>query len=71
VSLGALEVSIVGTGTADVYIDGENRGRTPLTWSGSPGRHVVTLRPATAFTPASISVTVAAGSTARAVFSSR
>ena len=68
---GALTVSIDGAGTADVFIDGVARGRTPLTWTASPGRHVVTLRQATAFKPASISVTVAAGSTARAVFSPR
>ena len=69
--MGALEVTINGTGAADVYIDGIPRGRTPITWTGSPGRHTVTLRPASAFSPSSIQVTVAAGSTARAVFSPR
>ena len=70
-AMGALEVSIKGTGAADVYIDGIPRGRTPITWTGSPGKHTVTLRPGRAFSPASIQVTVAAGSTARAVFSPR
>lgn len=69
--MGALEVTIAGTGAADVYIDGQNRGRTPLTWTGSAGRHVVTVRPALGFTPAAISVTITPGSTARAVFSPR
>ena len=68
-AMGALAVSIDGAGAADVYIDGIPRGRTPITWTGSPGRHIVTLRPASAFSPSSIQVTVAAGSTARAVFS--
>jgi hypothetical protein len=68
---GSLEVSINGTGAADVFIDGVPRGRTPLTWNASPGRHVITLRQVDAFKPASIAVTVAAGGTARAVFSPR
>jgi len=68
-AMGALAVSINGAGAADVFIDGIPRGRTPITWTGSPGRHTVTLRPASAFSPSSIVVTVAAGSTARAVFS--
>ena len=66
---GSLEVSIDGNGTADVYIDGQKAGRTPFTWTGSPGRHIVFLRPGSGFTPGSIAVTVSAGNTARAVFS--
>lgn len=68
---GSLEVSIDGNAEADVYIDGEKAGRTPLTWTGSAGRHIVFLRPGGSFTPASIAVTVSAGNTARAVFSPR
>jgi serine/threonine protein kinase len=68
---GLLEVSIRGAGAADVMIDGTNRGRTPLTWTGPAGKHVVTMRPATAFKPAVMEVTVVAGTTVRAVFTPR
>jgi hypothetical protein len=68
---GSLEVSINGTGAADVFIDGVPRGRTPLTYTLATGRHVVSLRPVNAYSPATISVNVSAGSTARAVFSPR
>jgi serine/threonine protein kinase len=68
---GSVEVSINGTGEAEVYIDGRSRGRAPLTWTASVGKHIVMLRPASTFTPALIEVTVKPGSTARAVFSTR
>lgn len=70
-STGSVEVSIDGAGDAEVYIDGRSRGRAPLTWQGPVGKHVVTLRPASTFTPTLIEVTVASGSTVRAVFTPR
>jgi hypothetical protein len=66
-----VEVSISGGGEAEVYIDGLRRGRAPLTWQGPPGKHIVRLRPASTFTPGLIEVTVATGSTVRAVFTPR
>jgi hypothetical protein len=68
---GSVEVSINGAGEAEVYIDGRSRGRAPLTWQGSPGKHVVALRPATAFSPALKEVTVVSGTTVHAVFTPR
>jgi serine/threonine protein kinase len=68
---GSVEVSVTGSDEAEVYIDGRSRGRAPLTWQGSVGKHVVSLRPASRFTPTLIEVTVTSGSTVRAVFTSR
>jgi len=68
---GIIAVSITGPGEAEVYIDGRSRGRAPMTWQGSPGRHIVTLRPASTFTPALIEVKVVTGSTVQAVFTTR
>ena len=68
---GSIAVSISGAGEAEVYIDGRNRGRAPLTWQGSPGRHIVILRPASPFTPALIEVNVTTGATVQAVFTTR
>jgi serine/threonine protein kinase len=68
---GTVAVSINGPGEAEVYIDGRNRGRAPLTWQGSPGRHIVTLRPASTFSPILIEVHVVTGSTVQAVFTTR
>jgi hypothetical protein len=68
---GSVEVSINGAGEAEVYIDGLRRGRAPLTWQGSAGKHTVRLRPASSFTPGLIEVTIPSGSTVRAVFTSR
>ena len=71
VTTGAIEVSISGSGPADVLIDGKNRGRAPLTWQASAGKHIVTLRPATSFSPLLMEVTVTPGTTTRAVFKRR
>ena len=68
---GALEVTINGNGSADVYIDGEKSGHTPFTWTGSTGRHVVTLSPSSGFSPEFIVVTISTKNTAHAVFSAR
>jgi hypothetical protein len=68
---GSVEVSINGAAEAEVYIDGLRRGRAPLTWQVTPGKHIVRLRPASTFTPGLIEVTVAPGATVRAVFTSR
>jgi serine/threonine protein kinase len=68
---GTIEVSINGSGDAEVYIDGRSRGRAPLTWQASVGKHVVSLRPASRFTPTVVDVNVTPGATVRAVFSSR
>lgn len=68
---GSVEVSINGAGEAEVYIDGLRRGRAPLTWQGSAGKHIVRLRPASNFTPGLIEVTVTSGSTVRAIFTAR
>jgi serine/threonine protein kinase len=68
---GSIEVSISGSGSAEVLIDGKNRGRAPLTWQASAGRHIVTLRPATSFSPLLMEVNVTAGATTRAVFKRR
>ena len=68
---GFIAVSIDGAGEAEVYIDGRSRGRAPLTWQGSAGRHIVTLRPASPFTPTLIEVKITPGSTVQAVFAAR
>ena len=68
---GTVEVSVSGSDEAEVYIDGRSRGRAPLTWQGSAGKHIVSLRPVSRFTPTLIEVTVTSGSTVRAVFTSR
>jgi serine/threonine protein kinase len=68
---GSIEVSINGAGEAEVYIDGRSRGRAPLTWEAPVGKHVVTLRPASRFTPTVVDVNVTTGATVRAVFTSR
>src|SRR4029078_2541461 len=41
---GEMTVSLSGGGFGIVMVDGQSQGRTPLTWRGSVGRHVVTLR---------------------------
>ena len=68
---GSIAVSINGAGEAEVYIDGRSRGRAPLTWEGPAGRHIVTLRPASPFTPTLIEVKVIPRSTVQAVFTTR
>jgi serine/threonine protein kinase len=68
---GTIEVSISGAGDAEVYIDGRSRGRAPLTSQASVGKHVVTLRPASRFTPTVVDVNVTTGATVRAVFTAR
>ena len=68
---GTVEVSVAGNGEAEVYIDGRSRGRAPLTWQAPVGKHIVSLRPMSRFTPTLIEVTVTPGSTVRAVFSAR
>ena len=68
---GTVEVSVSGNQDAEVYIDGRSRGRAPLTWQGSAGKHIVSLRPMSRFTPTLIEVTVTPGSTVRAAFTSR
>jgi serine/threonine protein kinase len=68
---GTVEVSVTGSEEAEVYIDGRARGRAPLTWQGSAGKHIVSLRPMSRFTPTLVEVTVTSGSTVKAVFTSR
>jgi serine/threonine protein kinase len=68
---GTVEVSITGGSEAEVYIDGRSRGRAPLTWQAPVGKHVVSLRPMSRFTPTLIEVTVTPGATVRAVFAAR
>lgn len=68
---GTVEVSVSGNQDAEVYIDGRSRGRAPLSWQGSAGKHIVSLRPMSRFTPTLIEVTVAPGGTVRAAFTSR
>jgi serine/threonine protein kinase len=64
---GTLSITIDGPGTAEVLIDGQLRGRTPMVWAGA-GKHVVTLRSSTQFSPSSLSVDVKPGAKDRAVF---
>ena len=68
---GSIEVSINGGGEAEVYIDGRSHGRAPLTWQAPVGKHVITLRPASRFSPTVVDVNVAIGAAVRAVFTSR
>jgi len=67
-SSGSILVSLKGNGTSEVFIDGHNRGRTPLVWSGKPGSHVVMLRDSSAYSPTIMNVVIAAGDTVRALF---
>ena len=66
---GIVSITIEGTkaGAAEVLIDGQLRGRTPMVWAGA-GKHVVTLRPSANFSPASVTVEIKPGGKNRAVF---
>ena len=64
---GTLSITIEGAGAAEVLIDGQLRGRTPMVWAGA-GKHVVTLRPSANFSPASVTVDLKVGGKNRAVF---
>jgi len=64
---GILSITIEGPGAAEVLIDGQLRGRTPMLWTGA-GKHVVTLRKPDGFSPASVTVDVQPGTKNRAVF---
>jgi len=68
---GVMTVSISGGGFGIVMVDGQSQGRTPLTWRGSVGRHVVTLRGVEDYTPRSATVNVGAKDTARVAFTIR
>lgn len=66
---GFLSVSIKsGDTTAQVFVDGLRRGKTPLVWQASAGKHVVTVKGSKTFAPASMPVTVTPHDTVRAVF---
>jgi serine/threonine-protein kinase len=64
---GLLSVTIEGIGTAEVLIDGQLRGRTPMVWAGT-GKHVVKLRESAGFSPESLTVDLQPGAKNRAVF---
>jgi len=64
---GILSITVDGPGTAEVLIDGQLRGRTPMIWAGA-GKHVVTLRQPAKFRPASVTVDLQPGGKNRAVF---
>ena len=64
---GLLSVTIEGIGAAEVMIDGQLRGRTPMVWAGS-GRHVIKLRQSADFSPESVTVDLQPGGKNRAVF---
>jgi hypothetical protein len=64
---GLVSVTIEGAGAAEVLIDGQLRGRTPMVWAGA-GKHVVTLRQGADFTPSSVTVDLKPGAKNRAVF---
>jgi serine/threonine protein kinase len=64
---GMLSITIDGAADAEVLIDGQLRGRTPMIWAGA-GKHVVTLRPAANFSPSSVTVDLQPGAKNRAVF---
>jgi len=68
-TLGTIAVTLAGNARATVIIDGRERGRTPLFWQAPPGRHRVSLRGVSGYSPASITISVTAGDTARATFS--
>jgi serine/threonine protein kinase len=66
---GFLSVSIKsGDTTAQVFVDGLRRGKTPLVWQASAGKHIVTVKGSKTFAPASMPVTVTPHDTVRAVF---
>jgi hypothetical protein len=69
---GMLSITIdgAGPGAAEVLIDGQLRGRTPMLWAGA-GKHVITLRPAADFSPSSVTVDLQPGAKNRAVFKSK
>lgn len=65
---GVISVTLTGGSSAFVVIDGQTRGGTPLSWTASAGRHVVSLRGEDRYSPAELAVNVAGGDTARAAF---
>jgi len=65
---GIMVVTIEANERAAVFVDGRPRGQTPLTLKVSAGKHTVTLRGATSFSPSSLTVDIAPGDTARATF---
>ncbi len=64
---GLVSVTIEGVGAAEVMIDGQLRGRTPMVWAGT-GKHVVKLRQSADFSPESLTVDLQPGAKNRAVF---
>jgi serine/threonine protein kinase len=68
---GVLKVSLTGSGSATVLVDGQSQGRSPLTWRGPVGRHVVTLRGVEGFSPQFATIRVTASDTARVTFTIR
>ena len=66
-STGLVSVTIEGVGAAEVLIDGQLRGRTPMVWAGA-GRHVIRLRQSADFSPDSVTVDLQPGAKNRAVF---
>ena len=66
-STGLVSVTIDGIGTAEVLVDGQLRGRTPMVWAGA-GRHVIRLREPANFSPDSVVVDLQPGAKNRAVF---
>jgi serine/threonine protein kinase len=65
---GVISVTLAGGSSAFVVIDGQTRGGTPLFWTANAGRHVVSLRGQDKYSPAEVSVNLAGGDTAHAVF---
>jgi hypothetical protein len=65
---GVVVVTVNADARGVVVIDGRPRGQSPLTLRLSPGRHVVSIRGTATFTPATTTITVAAGDTSRATF---
>jgi serine/threonine protein kinase len=68
---GFLAISVKSGRVASVFVDGLLRGKTPLVWKATAGKHVVSLKGVSKFAPESISVTVTRHDTVRAVFATR
>ncbi len=69
-SAGILSITVNGTGSAEVLIDGQLRGRTPMVWAGA-GKHVVKLRQSKDFSPDSVTIDLQPGGKNRAVFTQK
>jgi hypothetical protein len=68
VSSGFVAVSTNGGENVSVFVDGILRGKAPVVLRAMPGKHVVSVRGTGNLTFGSMSVTITARDTARAVF---